>query len=455
MSDFWRQNVLPALTNPFYLLYLALFGVAYLELSHTATDLIALRRQDLGSNSITLLYGVLNAFYITGFVAGFAAIVYRLSGREPSDIPEGATPVEKIVNGAMNPYKILNAALYMVAFTGAIAIAMSMWESRGGGEVGIWRSWTSQIFSVLTSVLFLAAMSAIVEALRPAAPSGGADDEPAEEAGSSSDGMMAQAKALLSDPRGRLVAGLYIVAIFGAVNLVLDMWSFRNSFPLTIWQQWSGDMFRLAFNTGMLLIAIHILDWLTKGGAEVPESETNRSMQSVARLLSVPDRALPIALVAVASTGAFWFLLDIWGWRNAGPAGTWRYISFDLMHLTAQVSLPLLIWASWRSRVHGDAAPGGVTFFADPYRLAKWLIYVIAYSGLLSIVLLAWLERPVGPATIWSDAVHVLAGVFGSIAILVGFRAVYLLAVRNAGAPATATPRRRRARTAAATASDD
>jgi hypothetical protein len=452
MGDFWRKQLLPALTNPFYLLYLAMFGVAYLELSHTAADLVALRRQDAGSNAVTLLYGLYNTVYITAFIAGFAAIVYRLAGREPSSIPDGATIREKVVNGAFNPFKVLRVGLYLTPALGAAAVSMSIWEFRGGGEIGIWRSWTSQTLGVLISLMFLAAMSAIAGAVGRSAPSGAADDEPAAVA--ASPGPVARLTAWLSDPIHFLATGLYAIVVLGLVTLSLDMWQFRGLLLVNIWQQFFSGLFRIAVGAGSVLVAVHILARLRGAAVTVPEAPANRPVSRLVRYLSVPETAVSAALAAAVVTGALWLLLDIWSWRNSSPAGLWRYISFDVMWLTARVSLLLLIWSAWNVHVRKIAAPAGLAIFGDPYTLAKWLIFIIAYAGVLSVVLMAWLERPLGPATIWSDAVHVLSQVAGPIAALAGFRAIYLVAARIA-APAAAMARTRRAATAESQAAGD
>ena len=445
MQNLWKNKLIVALTNPFYLLYMALFGILYLELGHIMLDQFAIRGLPFGDRTEQFLASLFQAGLIFTLLAGAISIIYRLLNREPSETPSEATLRQKISGYIYNPFKLLTIGFYTTALLGMGSIAIITWELRGRGPMRVWRGWSNESFDVLSSILLLAAIIAIVAALRKPAPSGAAEDETVSddtettESSSeteSSSGWWSSIKDLLEDSRRRLIFGLYVIAIIGAINLVIDMWIARDSATKTIWQRFFFDLFEIAVNIGYLLIAIRVLSWINKTDEPANAASDAQPVQRLVGFLGDLRGTLVFTVLAIASTGIVWFMISMWSARNAGAIDFWRLITFDAVVVVGTLAPVLVLWVAWNVHILKTKQTNGFEFLPQPYPLIKRLIYVIVYGGIVSTVLLVWLERPAGPARIWADMVHMLGFVATPVALMIAARAIYLVTTGQFSMPA-------------------
>ncbi len=436
IKDFWKNGIIVGLTNPYYLLYIALFGVLYLELGHVILDEFAIRGQPLGDRTEQFLSTLFEAGVTFTLLAGAISIVYRLIGQQPGATPSESTIKQRITGYGSNPFKLLTIGFYVTTLIGLGSIAIATWESRDRGPMRAWRGWSDESFAVLSSILLLAAIVSIVAALRKPAPSGAAEDVDKTEANErpespsdaeESGGWWSATKALVEDDHRRLIFGLYVIAIIGMLNLTIDMALAVDSATSTIWLRFFGDLFPIAVNVGYLLVAIRILGWINKTDKPTEISSNSGPVQRAVSYLGDLRGGLTFAVLAIASTGAVWFMVSMWIARNAGGAAFWRLISFDALVLLGALAPVLVLWAAWDLHVLKTNRVNIPEFLREPYSLLKRLLYVIVYVGVLSTVLLLWLERPAGPSRIWADMFHMLGLVATPVAILVGARAIYLV----------------------------
>lgn len=448
IKDFWNNGIVVGLTNPYYLLYIALFGILYLELGHVILDDFAVRGQPFGDRTEQFLSTLFGAGVTFTLLAGAISIVYRLMGQQPGTTPSEATFNQKITGYASNPFKLLTIGFYATTLIGLGSIAIATWESRGRGPMRAWRGWSNESFDVLSSILLLVAIVSIVAALRKPAPSGAAEDEDATDASDSpespseaeeSGGWWSSTKALLEDDHRRLVFGLYVIAIIGMLNLTIDMALAVDSSTGTIWLRFFGDLFPIAVNIGYLLVAIRILGWINKTDNPAEISSDSGPVQRAVSYLGDLRGSLIFAVLAIASTGTVWFILNMWIARNAGGAALWRLMSFDALVGLGALAPVLVLWAAWDLHVLKTDRANMPEFLREPYSLLKRLLYVVVYAGVLSTVLLLWLERPAGPARIWADMFHMLGLVAAPVAILVGARAIYLVTTGQVVMPSPTT----------------
>lgn len=435
-KDFWNDRVIVGLTNPFYLLYIALFGILYLELGHVILDEFAIRGQPFGDRIEQFLSTLFEVGVTFTVLAGAISIVYRLMGQQPGATGSETTFKQRITDYVSNPFKLLTIGFYATTLIGLGSIAIATWESRDRGPMRAWRGWSDESFEVLSSILLLAAIVSIVVALRKPAPSGAAEDVDATDASESAEspsdaeesgGWWSATKALVEDDHRRLVFGLYVIAIIGMLNLTIDMALAVDSATSTIWLRFFGDLFPIAVNIGYLLVAIRILGWINKTDKPTEVSSDSGPVQRVVSYLGDLRGSLIFAVVAIASTGSVWFMVSMWIARNAGNAAFWRLITFDALAVLGALAPVLVLWAAWELHVLKTNRANIPEFLREPYSLLKSLLYVIVYTGVLSTVLLLWLERPAGPSRIWADTFHMLGLVAAPVAILVGARAIYLV----------------------------
>lgn len=447
MNDFWNNKVVPTLVHPVLALHAILFLTLNLGFLKVFTTLINQRKFDLESDLRLVASQLSLVFFVVALVAGGMAVAYSLLGsqRPVADDDEGLQ--QRVKRWLSDPYILLNTGIYLVAYLGLIATVLLMVELRGSGPAGVWLWWSTQMFYTLTGVLVLLAVktlaNSVITNVPSAAPSGAAEEDEAkssddkdetvddesdkgdsaENSEESGPGFADRMFSHVSMWQLQARYGLIAVGYLGALYFVLDMWSWRNTRPNSIWWIFFFDLALVVGAIGVVILLSRLIEVATH--SEVTDSDDSAETwanRTVARLRD-PGKAAYLVTVSMAMIVGAWALINIWLTRNDDVLDFWSEVLWTLHLAIPAIALPFIFWSLWQVITSERAQAVGTLLF-DPYRQLTIVIYLIAYAGMIDFVLHAWDDRNRAPAMIWETAGEDLFNVAARVAVFVVLRAI-------------------------------
>jgi Ca2+/Na+ antiporter len=453
MNDFWQSKVLPTLTHPVLALHGILFLVLNIGLIKIFTALISGRKRDLESDFRLLASELALVVFMVALVAGTMAAIYNIQAKERPEAKDDEGFKDRLQRWSNDPFFMLDAGIYGVAYLGLISIILLMVEVSGIGPVSVWSWFATQLFYVLGGVLILLAVRSLANSFGPPAPvtepgegsaaattaasakaeessdSKSEDSDDDDDSGDSKDegepgpGFVDRLVSNLSTWPQQFRWGILAVTYLGLLFLVLDMWDFRNTRPNTIWNFFFFEMAIIAGAVGALLLINMFLQVASHTVNPVKAAKDATRVNRLAARFTDPGHMALMVLVVMGGIVGSWALMNIWTSRNQDVLDFWAEVTWSLHYLVPAVAFPLVMWSMWQV-LTSKAARNSKTLLNDPYRLMTYTIYFIAYLGMIDFVFHAWLYKDFGPARIWGIVGEDLFNVVARVAIFVALRAL-------------------------------
>lgn len=260
-----------------------------------------------------------------------------------------------ILTAVLNPIAGLFAVYFLVVSLGMVKTITVLIDDRRGDVISDLRTFVSHMSLVVFVAVLLAGAIAIIYRL---------DGRRASKAPGDDESFLQKVQRILMDPFAVFEGGIYTVAVLGLLTGILVMIEFAGVRPTTIWLEWALQLF---YTLAAVLILIAVRAILHSIGSK--DEAAVGSLKDAAASASSDSEGLDDA-------------------ANDGPAKPTRVEGW------------LSYISTWQQQLY-------------------WGVIALAYLGGLMLSLEMWTARDNFPTNIWTRFFYDIAGIIGTMGVIV------------------------------------
>ncbi len=447
-----RSRAESLILNPYSVLVMMAYFILAIGLLHALADAIA-----WGDNADEVFEGLTNDLWVmVGAVALTVAMISVVHGVKARRSGDYSGVPDDIGQRLLNPVWLTSIAPYAFLVFGLIKTLYFLVDE-GDSEFQYVMTWTfNYLFHTSAGVFFIFALKAISDWLHTdptagesvqstaekATDNGTQDtqgqnsDSATETAGSDTETNTSGLKAVLDNPDRLLTLGIYLTAYLGVLAVVFVMWWWADQPAGRIWSQFFEHAAMVGGAIAFLLLARTVVNWITGTKAtddQLVRGENEPVSAWIQRLTVSPRRMVDLATAVVIATGLPFFLIDIWSSRNDEVEEFWSKLLENSLYgviglgtlLVLRAAILLVLAGPRESIVDRFRAAMGGPLLSDPSQLLRYIVYALAFIGLLNVSVTSWDQRGRDVWIVWYYFFNSFLVMALPLAMALGGRALY------------------------------